>query len=141
MLRDIGRHMEKGIGAIAGKVGLGRMSSGEYQANLSGLNTFFGAVLGFVLAGTEALGSWQFGVVLTCLASAVISIIYISSSRHRVAYAIYAFAIALVFPELVNLLLHVKAVPEKIRPTLLVWTVLTILIEFWSREKPAPPSA
>lgn len=60
------------------------MSTGEYQANLSGMNTFFGAVLGFVLTGTEKLNSWQFGVVLLLLAATVISILYISNSRYRV---------------------------------------------------------
>ena len=134
--------MRKKISAVADKVGLGRMTNGEYQANLNGLNMFFGAVLGFVLTGTETLRSWQFALVLSCLAGAVISILYISSSKNKVAYAIYALVIALTFPELIDFSLHAKGlVPEKIRPTLLVWTVMTILIEFWGREKNEPPSA
>ena len=44
--------MWKKFGGIFGKTGLGKMSKGEYQANLSGINTFFGAVLGLVLTGT-----------------------------------------------------------------------------------------
>ena len=63
------------IDAVLGKTGLGKMTSSEYQANLNGLNMFFGAVLGFVLTGTETLDTWQFGFVLMMLASAVISIL------------------------------------------------------------------
>ena len=82
--------MRKNISSALGKVGLGRLSVGEYQANLNGLNMFFGAVLGFVLTGTEALNSWQFGQILMLLAGAVVSILYISSSKNRVVYSILA---------------------------------------------------
>jgi hypothetical protein len=125
-----------------GKVGLGKMSVGEYQATLNGLNMFFGAVMGFVLTGTEALSSFQFGVILMMLAGVVISIPYIASSRHRVAYSIYALVAALAFPELVEVTLRTEArVPHKIRPTLLVWTVMTIFVEFWGRESHQSPDA
>ncbi len=32
-------------------------------------------------------------------------------------------------------------VPEKVRPTLLAWTLMTIVVEFWRREKPERPHA
>ena len=120
------------------------MSAGEYQANVSGMNTFFGAVLGFVLTGTEKLNSWQFGAVLMLLAGIVISILFISNSRHRVAYAIYTLVLALTFPELIDFVFRGNdLIPDKVRPTLIVWTVMTILVEFWSRESddgsPAQP--
>lgn len=112
------------------------MSVGEYQANLTGLNMFFGAVLGFVLAGTEKLSSLQFGVVLFFLAGVVITILFISSSRNRVAYSALALAYAATFPEVIDFMLKGHGlVPEKIRPTLLVWTAMTILIEFWARDR------
>ncbi|OWQ84090.1 hypothetical protein CDN99_24710 [Roseateles aquatilis] len=118
--------------------GLGRMSSGEYQANLNGMNMFFGAVLGFVLAGTEKLGEWQFGVLLLSLASVVITVLYITSSRHRVMYAALALFYAWTFPYVMDLLLRQQgAVPDKVRPTLLVWIVMTIVVEFWAREREA----
>ena len=127
--------MQKKISTALSKFGLGKMSTGEYQANLSGMNTFFGAVLGFVLTGTEKLNSWQFGFVLMLLAATVISILFISNSRHKVAYAIYTLVLALTFPELIDLALRGHdLVPDKVRPTLIVWTVMTILVEFWSRE-------
>ena len=130
------------IDAVLGKTGLGKMTSSEYQANLNGLNMFFGAVLGFVLTGTETLNTWQFGFVLMMLASAVISILFISSSKHRLAYSSYALIIALTLPELINFILRGDGlVPDKIRPTLVVWTLMTILVEFWGRERDKPAQA
>jgi len=118
------------------RLGLGRMSTGEYQANLNGLNMFFGAVLGLVLTGTEKLDAWQFGVLLFCLAGNVITILFISSSRNRVSYAVFALVNALLFPKVMGFLLHGQdLVPDKIQPTLLVWTVMTIVVEFWARQK------
>jgi len=112
----------------AAMVGLGRMTDREYRANMNGLNMFFGAVLGLALTG-----------VLTMVAGAVISILYISSSRHRAAYAAYAVLVSATFPELVGVLFHdPDIVPDKIRPTLLVWAGMTIMVEFWQREKEAP---
>ena len=100
---------------------------------------FFGAVLGFVLTGTEAMNNWQFGVVLGTLAGVVISILFITSSRHRIAYAIYALVAALTYPELMELVLRQDGlVPDKIRPTLVVWTLMVIMVEFWGREKQNP---
>ena len=118
------------------RTGLGRMSSGEYQANLNGMNMFFGAVLGFVLSGTEKLSAWQFGVLLTALAGIVITVLYISSSKHRLAYSLLALFYAATFPEVMGLLLRSpELVPDKVRPTLLVWIGMTVLVEFWAREK------
>ncbi|MET0548494.1 MAG: hypothetical protein ABW002_04395 [Xanthomonas sp.] len=123
---------------VFGKVGLGRMTRDEYQANLSGLNMFFGAVLGLVLTGTERLDAWQFGVVLAMLASLVTSILFISSSRHRVAYAVYTLLMALALPKVIDVMLKGQALlPDKVQPTLIVWTMMTILVEFWGREKEA----
>jgi len=117
------------------KLGFGRMSTGEYQANLNGLNMFFGAVLGIVLAGSEKLSTWQFGLMLVMLSGAVISILYITSSKHRIGYSIYALALSFLIPHIMNLLLRAEGlVPDKVRPTLVVWTLMTILVEFWSRE-------
>lgn len=131
--------MQNKISTALNRFGLGKMSTGEYQANLSGMNTFFGAVLGFVLTGTEKLNSWQFGAVLMLLAGIVISILYISSSRHRVGYAIYTLVLAFMFPELIDLVFRGHdLVPDKVRPTLIVWTLMTILVEFWNRESRDP---
>lgn len=126
---------------VLARTGLGRMSSGEYQANLNGMNMFFGAVLGFVLSGTEKLNAWQFGVLLTSLAGVVITVLYISSSKHRLAYSLLALFYAATFPEIMGLLLRSpEAIPDKIRPTLLVWIGMTVLVEFWARERDDAPA-
>jgi hypothetical protein len=126
----------KKLTAVLAKIGLGRMSSSEYQANLNGLNMFFGAVLGFVLAGTENLSDLQFGLVLFVIASIVITILFICSSRSRIAYSVLALAYAAIFPEIIDFLLKGHdLVPGKVRPTLLVWTLMTILVEFWARDQ------
>lgn len=124
------------IMSLLDKVGLGRMTTDEYQANLAGLNVFFGAVIGVALAGTEDLSSLEFGIVLAGVASAVVSILYISSSRNRVVYSIWALGVAVVLPELINSMSqgHVL-VPDKLRPTLVVWTLMAIFVEFWARDK------
>lgn len=125
--------------ALLNRVGLGRMSAGEYQANQAGLNTFFGAVLGFVLTGTEKLTNVQFGIMLASLAGVVITILYISFSRQRLVYAGLALVYAAVFPHLMDAVLGLKgSVPERIQPTLVVWVLLAVVVEFWAREKGDP---
>lgn len=129
----------KTIRTLLARAGLGRLSTSEYQANLNGLNMFFGAVLGLVLAGTEELGDLQFGVVLLGLSSVVITILYISSSVRRLSYSVLALLYAVSFPEVMAFILRTPhVVPGKIRPTLVVWVLLTIVVEFWARERTAP---
>lgn len=130
----------KPVITLLDKIGLGRISGGDYRANMNGLNMFFGAVLGFVLAGTETLTDRQFGVVLVSLATVVITIQYVSSSKNRIGYAVLAAVYATAFPEIMDLVLGSKGlVPAKIRPTLMVWAAMAILVEFWPRH-PEPPS-
>ncbi len=130
------RSVSKKISGLLGKLGLGRMSSGEYQANLNGLNMFFGVILGLALTGTEKFNAWQFGVILAGIAGTAISILYRSSSKSRVAYSIYALVSALIFPELMDYMLRGHGlVPDKIRLTLLVWPLMTVCGEFWARDK------
>lgn len=127
------------LGKVASAFGLGKMSDGEYRANLNGINMFFGAVLGVVLAGIEKLNAYQFGFVLVTLAGIVTSIMFISGSRHRFLYALYAIAITLATPRLMDLILRTKdAIPDKVVPTLLAWTLMTIVVEFWARERDSP---
>ncbi|MDI4635492.1 hypothetical protein J7U46_20680 [Pelomonas sp. V22] len=134
--------MSAKINRLLSRAGLGRMSTGEYQANLNGLNMFFGAVLGFVLAGTERLNALQFGMLLLSLASIVITVLYISSSRNKLTYALLALFYAATLPELMDLMLRSKdVVPDKVRPTLLVWILMTVLVELWARDKDADKPA
>lgn len=132
--------MAKKWKALLGLGPAGRMSTGEYQANMNGLNMFFGAVLGFVLTGAEKLNNWQFGFLLMSLAGVVITVLYISGSRHRLAYAALALLYAATFPEAMHFIFKgTVEVPDKIRPTLLVWIAMTVMVEFWAREKAEAP--
>lgn len=124
-------------------IGLGRITEREYRANLHGLNIFFGAVLGFVMAGTETLDTRRFALVLLMLSGVIISILYISASKHRLAYAALTAAAVALLPELLEPMLRGGgALPAKLQPTLAVWTLMTIFVEFFPREKddagPAP---
>ena len=112
------------------------MTAGEYRANLQGLNVFFGAVLGVVMAGTERLAPFDYGVMLLLMASLVITILYISSSPKRLLYsALILVAIALM-PEMVTQLIDDRISSlAYLQITLLVWALLAILIEFAPRER------
>jgi hypothetical protein len=113
-----------------------RMTEREYRANIDGLNIFFGAVLGFVLAGSETLDNVWFGVLLAATAGIVVSILYITSSAHRIAYSIVTLALIGFMPVwLEDLLPGPASVPAKLQPSLLIWALLTIFVEFLPREK------
>ena len=131
--------MRNALKKMASSTGLGPMTEREYRANLTGINIFFGAVLGFVLAGIEKLSSLQFGLVLVLLAGNVISILFISESRHRVVYSAYAIALSFITPGVIDLVLRTTdAIPSKVIPTLVAWTLMTMLVEFWSRDTQNP---
>lgn len=118
------------------------MTQAEYRANLNGLNIFFGAALGFVLAGTETLDAWRFTYLLAVVTGIVVSILYVSASRKRVTYAIYTLAAIAALPFIVAPILNGGlALPSKLQPTLAVWAIMTCLIEFAPREKPTAPPA
>lgn len=117
---------------------LGRMTEGEYRANLNGLGIFFGAVLGFVMAGTETLGPRDFALTLFLSATAVICILYVSSSPQRLFYAaITALYIAILPTVLHDLLGKGAAIPRNLQPTLAVWLVITLFVEFMPRDRTA----
>jgi ABC-type uncharacterized transport system permease subunit len=113
-----------------------RMTEREYRANIDGLNIFFGAVLGFVLAGSETLDNVWFGVLLAATAGIVISILYITASIHRIAYSILTLVlVASMSSWLEELLPGTASIPAKLQPCLLVWALLTISVEFLPRDK------
>lgn len=122
--------------ARRGWTAIGRMTAGEYRANRDGLNTLFGAVLGIVLSGTDTLGGFDFAVLLLVSATAVILILYVSSSPHRLAYAALAGVSIAALPwALVRL---IGTVPPHLQPTLAVWLLITLVVEVMPRERPAP---
>lgn len=111
-----------------------RMTDGEYRANVQGLNVVFGAVLGFVLAGAEAMTTTQFTLVLLLSISIVVSIFYLESSPYPAFYALVAVVgIFIMQPvaEAADLIL-----PDKLQPTLALWVAISIVLEFAPRDKP-----
>jgi hypothetical protein len=114
-----------------------RMTEREYRANIDGLNIFFGAVLGFVLAGSERLDNFWFGVLLALTAGIVVSILYITASKQRLAYSVLSLVlIGSMSSWLEDTLPGTLSIPAKLQPCLLVWALLTISVEFLPREKP-----
>lgn len=112
-----------------------RMTEAEYRANLAGLNTFFGAVLGFVISGIENLDALRFGTILALLTGLVVSILYISASKHRVIYSLYTLAAVAALPFISDPMLPDGAqLPSKLQPTFAVWAIFSIIVEFVPRE-------
>ena len=120
------------------------MSEREYRANKDGLNIVFGATLGFVLAGAEGLDTLAFLTTLVFTMGIVVTILYISASKRRIAYAVYAFASTALLPWLFAQFFGDSAVlPPKLQPTLAAWAAVMAIIEFTPRPKqevgtPAP---
>lgn len=122
------------LGALARKTT--RMTAAEYQAHLTGINIFFGAVLGFVINGIDRLDAIGFGVVLTLISGVVISILYISASKHRFLYSVYTLALVVALPWIIDKVVRGPfELPPKLQPTLFVWTLITIFAEFLPRER------
>lgn len=120
--------------ALAGRAT--RMTASEYQAHLTGINIFFGAVLGFVINGIDRLDAIGFGVVLTLISGVVISILYISASKHRLLYSFYTLVLVAALPWIVDKVVQGPfELPPKLQPTLFVWTFITIFAEFLPRER------
>lgn len=110
------------------------MTDREYRANIEGLNIFFGAVLGFVLAGAETLDARHFALVLLMISSAVVTILYITASHKRISYAALAVVVIALLPHVADQLLGANAhLPPKVQPTLAVWAAMMILVEFAPR--------
>lgn len=110
-----------------GKISFGwRVTDEEYRANINGMNTFFGAVLGFVLADVTTSDMLGFAQLLMFTAAIVIGILYVSASAQRWAYA--AFNLLLIWG-LPRALREEPAELGRLQVTLAVWTGLTIFLE------------
>ena len=110
-----------------------RMTEGEYHANITGMNVVFGAVLGFVLAGTEALSIEQFVFVLLVAASGVVTIFYLGSSPYKLFYAALGVGIVAALPWLLRQV-DIPNLP-KLQATLAVWLAVVAFIEALPRAK------
>ena len=111
------------------------VTESEYRANLNGLNMFFGAVLGFVIAGIERLDTIEFSWILVAVTGVVVSILYVSASKQRIAYGLTTLMLILFLPLFAGVFLDEgEAIPNKLQPTLAVWAILTLSIEFLPRR-------
>ena len=118
-----------------------RITEREYRANLDGMNIFFGAVLGIVLGGTETMAPLKFAGLLAMSAGAVISVLYISSSRNRLAYAAVTALIVAMLPRMLESVIGPGLVPDHLQPTLAVWATMVVGVEFLPREAEPQESA
>lgn len=100
----------------------------EYRANLAGLNTFFGAVIGLVMADVTTADSVEFGLLLAMTASLVCGVLYISASHRRWWYAGFLLLATWKLPEIMP---KVSGNLGRLQVTLAVWTLMTVLLEAW----------
>lgn len=121
--------------AKRGVAALWRMTTGEHRANVDGLNMFFGAVLGIVLSGTDALPAGAFALLLAISATAVLAILYVGASPNRLAYAAVATVYVALLPMVIGRFVGTGAVPPHLQPTLAVWLLFVLVVEFAPREK------
>lgn len=113
-----------------------QMSQREYRANINGINILFGAAIGFVLVGSETLDPLRFGFMLALVAGVVVSILYITASRHRLLYLVMSLVTSAILPTALGFTFGDPAmVPDKLQPTLIVWALMTAFIEFMPRAK------
>ena len=130
-----------------GKLGTSpiEVSHNEYNANLNRMNIFFGAVLGVVMGGASDQNGFQYGALLAFLARFVVTIMYISASKQRMTYSLYALGMlgalwAIVFLDDTFFGIQYDWFVSRLLPPLLVWTLMTMLIEFGARETEETPA-
>lgn len=111
-----------------------RMTEREYNANVTGMNIVFGAVLGFVLAGAESLAAKDFALLLIISATIAVLILYLGSSEYKLFNAVLV-ALAIGFlPHLLEDILALADVP-KLQPTLAVWALMVLAVEILPRKQ------
>lgn len=88
------------------------------------------------MASTENLTNKDYVLVLFTTAAMVITILYISSSKHRILYSILAFALIAVLPYILGVMVSPGAqLPPKLQPTLAVWLAMMLIVEFNPRDR------
>ena len=113
-----------------------RMSRGEYNANVRGLNILFGAVLGFVLADASFMPMENFAAILAVSASYTIGLLYMQESDYKLFYIVL---VGLALWGLPNLLDAFDAPPDldRLPVTFAVWAAMILFIEIVPRERDA----
>ena len=111
------------------------MTHEEYEANITGMNIVFGAVLGFVLADASDLPPFEFSLVLLFSASVVVMILYLASSPYKLFYAVSSVLAVAALPYVLERLLRIEPLPN-LQSTLAVWTAMVLIVVAMPRERP-----
>lgn len=114
------------------------MSHQEYEANLAGMNIFFGAIIGVVMADVKGVEAGDYALMLLMAASFVVTLLYISASKARVFYAFTAGLLLAIgwyhaFTGSVPEALDANWLKNRLLPAGSVWYFMIILIEFMPR--------
>lgn len=110
------------------------ISKGEYEANLQGMNILFGAVLGFVLAGTNEVAPLDFVLILLLSATTVVLILYLAHSDYKLFYLVMTGGAIFALPAVLTDILEVPEIPQ-LQPTLGVWALMVLIVELMPRER------
>lgn len=116
------------------------MTQAEYAANKSGLNIFFGAIIGVIMADVDSLNAFQYSTMLMSTAGLVVTLLYIGASRRPVLYALLAGAILAAVFFMANRSDSYLGVPaqwifDRYLPVFGVWLTVLILVELAPRER------
>lgn len=119
---------------------LGVMTQEEYEANKNGVNIFFGAVMGIVIADAPNLSAIDYGLALTIGASMVVTLLYISASTRKIFFTLYAATMIISLWAIVQFSDLLPAdiatwVINRPLPAFAVWFLFCITIEFAPRER------
>ena len=117
------------------------MTHEEYKANISGLNIFFGAILGVVMADVTISSALEYSLLLAIIASYTIMLLYISASKHRLLHAAMSTAVLLYAWYNIYIGSGFQGVDtvwleQRLLPTLSVWLFMIIFVEFIPRGAP-----
>ena len=116
-----------------------QMTDREVAATVQAMNLFFGAVIGFILADIQDIATRDYVIVLIITVSVVMAILWLSQS-HRRLYSVFSLAISLglyAWVDLANPAGFGDNIPDKMLPTLAVWSMLAVGTEFRMRmEEP-----
>jgi hypothetical protein len=119
------------------------MTHGEYAANKSGLNIFFGAIIGVIMADVESLGAAQYSILLVATASLVVTLLFIGASRRPLIYfLVAAFFLFSVYGSMERyeseLGVSAQWIANRYLPVFAVWLGMLAVVEFAPRERPKP---
>lgn len=113
--------------------GWSRINEDEYRANINGLNTFFGAVLGFVIADITTRDPLHFAQVLLITSAVVVGILYVSASPRRWLYAVFNL---LVIWGLSRIVPPAAGDVQRLQITLAVWNLMAVGVEaLWALQQ------